>query len=692
MPAFYRAPVAEFLSVSESELIGRLTTAYAHGGFEQQRTTQTLTWAADILRLQGVLSTIANASPLAAEWSILLEFPIPRKEKRIDVVLLAGDTVLILELKSSPQGADGLRQAAEYALLLHYFHQPSDRRKIIALVVSPGPIKTVPTAQHFLPIVEAPAYWISPVEQITWDDLAGHLLPLATQAIIHPIDPSAWDHGEYRPVPTIIDAALSLQAGLTIREIAHSRAERQDVEKLTAFVTSLVDDARNNQSFTICFVTGVPGSGKTLVGLSLAFGTRAGQEPIHFMSGNGPLVQVLQTVLARDHQHKQNVPADRARIYAKTLIENVHVFAKTYSDNAETRAPSNHVVIFDEAQRAWDKKQNYNKFKRDYSEPEMLLKIMERHSDWAVVIALVGGGQEINSGEAGLGEWGRAVASAAKRWTIYASPAALEGGSAVAGSKLLEPAPDRALDLRSEPQLHLDVSVRTLKAESYADWVNHVVEGNAAAAAALKAEDHFPILLTRSLTDLRLILQQNTTGESRCGLAASSRAARLRAEGLEPDSTFHAGYRWDHWYLAAPTDVRSSYQLEVFATEFEIQGLELDWIGLCWGGDFIWSPKHNQWLIRRLRQGEKSKWTDIRNEQQQIYRRNAYRVLLTRARQGIVLYIPRGDATDPTRNPDDFDATAKFLISCGARLIRPSTAIHATPSSQSESPSPLLTF
>ena len=677
MPAFYRATVAEFLTVSESELIGRLTKAYAHGGFENQRTTQTSAWAADVLRLQSVLGTITNASPAAARWSILLEFPIPRKEKRIDVVLLASDTIIILELKSSAQGVESLRQAEEYALLLHYFHQPSDRRKIIALVVSPGPVKSKPARQHFLPILEAPAYWIAPVEQTSWDDLAAQLLPLASQPSANPFDPFAWDNGEYRPVPTIIDAALSLQSGLTIREIAHSRAERQDVEKLTAFVNNLVESARSNSSFTICFVTGVPGSGKTLVGLSLAFGTRPGQEPIHFMSGNGPLVQVLQTVLARDQQRRQSLPANEARMNAKTLIENVHVFAKTYSDDAEMRAPSNHVVIFDEAQRAWDRKQNYNKFKRDYSEPEMLLKIMERHHDWAVVIALVGGGQEINSGEAGLEEWGRALASAAKNWTIYASPDALRGGAAVAGSKLFPSEPDRMLDLHSELQLHLDVAVRTLKAESYAEWVNHVIDGNAPAAAALKAQDHFPILLTRSLSDLRLILQQNTTGESRCGLAASSRAARLRAEGLEPDSTFHAGYRWDHWYLAPPTDVRSSYQLEVFATEFEIQGLELDWIGLCWGGDFIWSPKQNHWLMRKLWQGEKSKWTALRNEQQQTYRRNAYRVLLTRARQGIVLFIPKGDISDPTRSPDDFDSTAEFLLSCGARLVHPSSEDHA---------------
>lgn len=672
MPAFYRAPIAEFLSVSASELIGRLSTAYAHSGFEMQRATQTLTWADDVVRLQNVLRAVADSSSVEVNWSILLEFPIPRKEKRIDVVILAGDTILILELKSSVQGEQSLRQAEEYALLLHYFHQPSERRRIVALVVSPGPISTTPNLQRFLPIVEAPAYWIPPIEQVSWDMLAARLLSLTTDSFVDPLDPPSWDNGEYRPVPTIIQAALSLKAGLSIREVAHSRAARHDVEKLTSFVTALVENCRRNNRFAICFVTGVPGSGKTLVGLNLAFGTQPGQEPIHFMSGTGPLVQVLQAVLARDHQVREGVRADKAKIYAKTLIENVHVFAKEYANDVQNRAPSNHVIIFDEAQRAWDRKQNFNKFKRDYSEPEMLLKIMERHQDWAVVVALVGGGQEINSGEAGLGEWGRALLSAGRRWAIYASPEALEGGSAVAGSQLLPSKPEAPLELHKEPQLHLDVSVRSLKAESYSAWVNQVVEGKASAAAALKAQEHFPILLTRSLSDLRLILRQNTLGESRRGLVASSRATRLRADGLEPDSTFHQSYRWDHWYLAPSTDVRASSQLEVFATEFEIQGLELDWIGLCWGGDFVWSPTRRDWLMRKLWQGTKSKWTEIRDEQQQTYRRNAYRVLLTRARQGVVLYIPQGDASDPTRNPNEFDATAEFLLSCGARLIQPS--------------------
>ena len=297
----------------------------------------------------------------------------------------------------------------------------------------------------------------------------------------------------------------------------------------------------------------------------------------------------------------------------------------------------------------------------------MLLSIMERHPDWAVVIALVGGGQEINRGEAGLAEWGRALAETRKPWRVYASPEALAGGAAVAGSQLFPSGLEHAVETHSEPQLHLDVSVRSLNADAYSAWVNAVVVGDAEAARDHIRDAPFAVMLTRSLADLRALLRQNTLGESRCGLVASSGAARIRAEGLEPDSTFHGEYPWNHWYLADATDVRSSHQLEVFATEFEIQGLELDWIGLCWGGDFIWSPAEGRWLCRAFAHKRQSAWSILKHERRQIYRRNAYRVLMTRARQGIVLYVPQGDAQDPTRKPAEFNDTADFLLSCGAR-------------------------
>lgn len=668
MPAFYRALLPEFLRTSTSELAGCLSRAYAQSGFTNQKTAQTIAWVDDLERLRAVLDDLQRQQPETRLWSVLLEFPIPRKEARVDVVVLAKDTVFLLELKGGSGGVDAARQAEQYALLLHYFHQPSDRRRIVPLVVTATGKQNTPKAQLFLPIVEAPGFWIAPVRQIQWQDL-GNLLTEPELALNQPIEPEAWDAGEYRPVPTIIDAALSLQSGLGIREIAHSRAERCDVEKLTSFVEQCIDEARQTNTRIICFVTGVPGSGKTLVGLNLAFSRKAEQDPIHFMSGTGPLVKVLQAALAADHCRRMSVPAAEGRMKAKTLIENVHVFAKYYAEENRDRAPSNHVIIFDEAQRAWDKKQNLAKFNRHYSEPEMLLSIMERHDDWAVVIALVGGGQEINNGEAGLEEWGCALASAKKPWKVFASPEALAGGSAVAGSQLFSAVPDHGVKVQAESQLHLKVSVRSLGAATYSEWVSEVIDGNADAAQRLAAKGDFAVMLTRSVRELRMLLKEHALGESRCGLVASSGAARLRADGFEPDSTFHGEYPWHHWYLAARTDVRSSHQLEVFATEFEIQGLELDWIGVLWGGDFLWSPAAGVWQCSKFAHKRNSAWSRMRQERHRRYRRNAYRVLLTRARQGVVIYVPTGDSDDPTQSPDAFNATAEFLLQCGVKQV-----------------------
>ena len=245
---------------------------------------------------------------------------------------------------------------------------------------------------------------------------------------------------------------------------------------------------------------------------------------------------------------------------------------------------------------------------------------------------------------------------------ICASPEVLVGGPSTAGHRLFGDTEQR--EVKTSSTLHLRTSNRSLRAEKLATWVNCVLDGDWEGAAHLRITEKFPILLSRNLNQTRSMLREQGIGVNRFGLAGSSGAARLRAEGLEPSSTFHADYAWEHWYLGERTDVRSSFQCEVFATEFEIQGLELDWIGLCWGGDCIWSDGHG-WLLRALRPSERSKWTLIKNQDKQTYRRNAYRVLLTRARMGIVVFVPRGDLNDPTNLPAEFEETARYLLRCG---------------------------
>jgi hypothetical protein len=667
MPSFYRSKVGEFLSLSVEQVLARLSMGYAGRGYTKQYTDQTLTWERDIDWLRASLTSCIEHCPSAADWAVLLEFSIPRKELRIDVVLLVENKVVILEAKSGEISAAGRRQIEEYALLLHYFHKGSSERRIIPIIVSPEATDLALDSWSQMEMFpQLATYWISNVIETQWQRLAGILLSLGSSDSVQE-HAEAWDDSPYHPVPTIIEAAKQLRTGLSIREIAHCEASEHEIETVRDTIQAYVDEARSQKRHIISFLTGVPGSGKTLVGLSLAhLDSVDNSDAVHFMSGNGPLVKVLQHLFTQESR-KQGDNAPNARVRAKALIENVHVFARYYTQDNQG-PPSNHAVIFDEAQRAWNRAQNKKKFNRDYSEPEMLLNIMERHQDWAAIIALVGGGQEINDGEAGLEEWGSALANRSKEWTIYASPEVLRGGASTAGHRLFDGAATQRM-IHTNDALHLRTSNRSLRAEKLATWVNHVLDGHPEAAAALKITQRFPIFLSRRLDEVRANLRQQGLGENRYGLVGSSGAARLRGEGLEPNSSFHAEYPWEHWYLAERTDVRSSYQCEVFATEFEIQGLELDWIGVCWGGDFVWSESLASWQLSNFRPGAANRWIRIKNPDKRTFRTNAYRVLLTRARQGMVLFIPRGGSDDLTINREEFDATARYLVRCGVRPL-----------------------
>jgi hypothetical protein len=677
MASFYRSTVAEFLSRSESELLAELSIAYAHRGYTSQYADQTLTWDHDLHALKKTLSECVVDDPHANEWGVLLEFSIPRKEKRIDIVLLIRDQVVIVEAKSGSDFLQARRQVEEYALLLHYFHKISDNRRIIPIIVSPEANEpSLDALNQYEMFSQLAIYWVSGVVLTPWESLAT-VLTSAGKGLAAQMDLQSWNASPYHPVPSIIEAAVALRSGLSIREIAHSEASEHEISEVRQRIQSFVDQARSQNQHIICFLTGVPGSGKTLVGLSLAHSQENQSNAIHFMSGNGPLVKVLQYLFTQEGK-RRGANAVNARIEARTLLENVHVFARYHMDD-NLRSPSNHAIIFDEAQRAWNREQNKRKFNRDYSEPEMLLGIMERHPDWAAVIALVGGGQEINDGEAGLEEWGRALAKSNFNWMIYASPEVLEGGQSTAGHRLFaENIPQ--LPVHTDTTLHLRTSNRSIRAEKLATWVNLLLEGDSQGAASLGITEKFPIFLSRSLRETRLKLKQQGIGPTRYGLVGSSGAARLRAEGLEPNSSFHADYPWEHWYLAEKTDLRSSYQCEVFATEFEIQGLELDWIGLCWGGDIVWSESRG-WQLRALRPGPTNRWNMIKSPEKRTFRQNAYRVLLTRARQGMIIFVPKGDVADSTTDPDEFNSTAEFLLKCGV-----------TPFPARSDPSPSPTF
>ena len=483
------------------------------------------------------------------------------------------------------------------------------------------------------------------------------------------IDPIAWDNSPYHPVPTKIEAAEALFAGHNVLEIAHSHAGAINLTATTDRLVDIIQQAQRRSEKVICFVTGVPGAGKTLAGLNVVHNPalrRAGRPAGVFLSGNGPLVKIVSAAIARDHKRRLHESGGERTV--GTFIQNVHVFVREGLEKAD-KPPVERVVVFDEAQRAWNADQNRKKNGLEVSEPETMISIMDRRQDWAVLVALVGCGQEIHNGEAGLAEWGGTLRERFPEWKVAVSPKALEHDASNAGHQLFSDGNAGLLTIHAEPSLHLEVNLRSFRARKFAEWVEAALAGEEQKAAKIVPELRgFPFTLTRSLTEARGWLRQRARGQQRAGLVASSGALRLRADGLELSSGFRQGNRdmFVHWFLALPPDVRSSNQLEIAASEFECQGLELDWVGVCWGGDFTYDAISHHWAFRNF---SGSRWGNLRNEIDRQYLLNTYRVLLTRARRGLVLWVPPGDAADESRLPITFNTTADYLMRCGVPLI-----------------------
>jgi len=467
---------------------------------------------------------------------------------------------------------------------------------------------------------------------------------------------------------TIVEAAERLYENHDVREISHSYAE--NLGKTTDMLKAAIVDAKTKEKHVICFVTGVPGAGKTLTGLNVvhdpSIRSRRGPSGI-FLSGNGPLVKIIREALIRN-QRKKGQRRQDVEHEVSTFIQNVHTFLRYHRDNPSA-LPHEHVVVFDEAQRAWNRRHMKRKRGIDISEPSQLLEVMERLPDWAVIVALVGGGQEIFLGEAGLEEWGNARLETKKKWSIVASPEVLAGGASVAGHRLFRDGVPPRVDFKAEPLAHLKVSVRSHRAQFIAEWVNDLLSPDAAQAfTKFPGGEEFPIVMTRSLDTARTWLRRRSQGDpfKRCGLVTTSEDQRLRAYGLENSSAFRIDYPFEKWFLEGPDDVRSSFALEVSATEFECQGLELDWVGVCWGGDLVPNENGDGWEYRKFRG---TRWQRCRSEEERSYIRNRYRVLLTRARSGMIVWVPEGDPYDPTRDPGRFDRVCRHLRAAGVPLI-----------------------
>ncbi|MBS1561790.1 MAG: DUF2075 domain-containing protein [Bacteroidetes bacterium] len=665
-PAFHSAPIDAFLRSEVATIIGGIV----EGGRLSQTPEQLGAWQEEIRILQHALK------PYAGAGRIYFELSIPRLGKRIDVLCVIKHVIFILEFKVG-QDFDSAaeEQVQDYALDLKNFHYTSHDVPIAPILIA-----TESDSNRTAPeLLLGPDKIFKPI-LIHQDKLTETIERILSQVSGSDIDAREWESGYYHPTPTIVQAATALYRGHEIAEISRSDAGAQNLLRTSQTVDDVIHRARKESFKAICFVTGVPGAGKTLVGLDIATKHNDPESELHsvFLSGNGPLVNVLCEALARDAVDRSE-PKERkgkgkgkgksrrvktlteARREVKVFIQNVHHFRDDCLNDVE-RPPIEHVALFDEAQRAWNKEQTMRFMKRrkgnssfDQSEPEFLISCMDRHSDWAVIVCLVGGGQEINTGEAGIAAWVEAVIDRFPNWHVFISPQLRAKDYAT--DNVLERASE-ILNLEYKSDLHLSVPMRSFRSEAVSRLVHFTLDMDVEAArkAIDQTRETYPIYLTRDLDKAKEWLRNKARGTERYGIVVSSQAERLRPHAIDVTSPMDPV----HWFLNGKEDVRSSFYLESVATEFHVQGLEVDWACVTWDADFrAIKNKWQHWSFKGDR------WEKIVKDDRRRYQKNAYRVLLTRARQGMVIVVPEGDRNDHTRPPSYYDGTYDYLRSIG---------------------------
>ena len=655
---YYSDSIANFRETSPNEILGILAEKNEFPLEQTQRDA----WLEEINILKKAL--------LHFEGAIYFEYSIPRMGKRIDVVLLIGPAIFVLEFKIGekeflPYAID---QVWDYALDLKNFHETSH-----ACLIAPVLIAT--KAKSIQPIVSATLQndkLLFPImcnlellDQVLTDVL------LFTEDVN--IDRTRWESGRYSPTPTIIEAAMALYNGHTVSDISSKSAEKINLSETSDAILEIIRISMEKSQKSICFVTGVPGAGKTLVGLNIATKPmKINTDRFYsvFLSGNGPLVSILREALARDkvrHEKELGHKIRKSEVMSevKVFIQNVHNFRDESLVDSQ-KPPIEHVALFDEAQRAWDLQQTANfmlrrKHKPNFnkSEPEFLISCLDRHLDWAVIVCLVGGGQEINTGEAGISEWIEALNRSYPDWHIYISSQLTD--SEYGAGRILEEVKSRS-NIVYKDELHLAVSMRSFRAENVSLLVKQLLDlkTNEAHTTLANVEGNYPIVITRDLSKAKKWLKQQARGSERYGIVVSSQAQRLKPYAIDVKSPMDP----IHWFLDGKEDVRSSYFLEDVATEFQVQGLELDWACVTWDADFRYTK--NGWEHWSF---VGDHWNHIKKQERQTFLKNAYRVLLTRARQGMVIVVPPGSSEDLTRKSGFYNPTYEYLHAIGFKVI-----------------------
>lgn len=646
---YYIDSINNFIVADEENVLGQLLI---HDEFETSD-LQKLAWKAEIQILKRQLEEFRG--------DVIFEYTIPRMGHRVDTVCIIEGIIFLFEFKvgDNEYKKTTIDQVMDYALDLKYFHEESKRRYIVPICVS---TKASVQKNEYNCCSDGIYNAILCNENNIGDNIHNILLQVRDKTLAG----RTWIDSRYAPTPTIIEAAQSLYRNHGVDDIFRNDAGAKNLTITTKAISNIIEDCKKNNRKAICFVTGVPGAGKTLAGLNIANERHHFDEDEHavFLSGNGPLVDVLQNALAIDRAKREKITKSNALRETKAFIQIIHKFR----DEALTTsyAPVEKVAIFDEAQRAWNKESLTDFMKRkkgipefNQSEPEFLISIMDRHEDWAVIICLVGGGQEIYNGEAGIQDWFSTLSEKYLDWEIYLSDK-ITDSEYVGNSDVSTMLHNREYHCISD--LHLGVSLRSFRSEKLALFVKCLLDEEIELAKETYEElkKSYPVLITRKFDVAKNWVKKKARGTERYGLLASSEGKRLRAEGIwVPSKINHVG-----WFLNEKDNVDSSYYLEVAASEFKVQGLEIDYAVLAWDADLRYTSNGFDYFKFRG-----TKWNHVNQEQRQHYLKNAYRVLMTRARQGLIIYIPEGDEEDPSRLTEYYEGTYQYLKQVGIKEI-----------------------
>ena len=668
--AYYCNSIPGFLNDKSASIIGQLV----RHSFEVNK-EQSDAWDNQISQLQTKLEECG------VEGDIIFEYDIVRLGKRIDVILLIKHIVFSLEFKNA-------QQAEDYAIDIKNFHKESED-----LYVCPILIATNAPTQY----VKEQSIDCYPDKQIFLQrENMDTFTPKLTSIIDRYgddeiIDFEKWFNSPYHPTPTIIAAAVEAYRSHNLSQIAQSEAGQENIDLCENKIYEIIDYARNNGKKCICFVTGVPGAGKTLVGLDVVAKSLDDKSKglSVYLSGNGSLVKVLREALkksvkATDKEREElwkkarlkadksvTIPKleklfnDNTEIAIKTLIQDSYNFKK---DNCIHKTPTpENILIFDEAQRVWNRekmtKEHSNEPLMAVSEPYLLYSIMDRHSDWAVMICLVGLGQDIYDGEVGINEWFKSGINEFQNWELFYSPA------------IFSQIEDKNIDIdmiescsrcHVMDELHLKTSIRSFRADKQCQFVDFLLDNQPKKAKEIYdlISDKYPVFVTRYYGKAKKGAKKQVRGSQRCGVLACSSAQRLKPEGIYVPTDIDV----KNWFLAPSDDLRSSNMMEIVASEFKVQGLEIDWTVVCWDADLRRTSDDNDWDYYSFRG---TRWVSRKRPELKRYLLNSYRVLLTRARQGMVIFVPKGvdSEEDSTRNYEYYDGIFNYILLCGVKEL-----------------------